>query len=104
MVIEWLKIKVVAELREKYIQQDEAIWTAALSQYPGFLAKQVWLSPRHEDEVVLVIHWASKEAWKEIPESILQATEEKFKAALGEGTYRIIEEGEYQVRKFPQGN
>ena len=102
MVIEWLKIQVASELREQFIQKDEEIWTAALSKYPGFLGKQVWLNPHQPDEVVLVIHWADREAWKSVPAAQLEATEQLFNQQMGEETHRIIEAGEYHVRKFPQ--
>ncbi|UBF28074.1 TIGR03792 family protein [Kovacikia minuta CCNUW1] len=104
MIIEWLKIKVSPELREKYIQKDEEIWTGTLSKSPGFMGKEVWINPQKADEVVLVIHWANREAWKNFPAAVLEETEQKFSQALGAGTYEIIEEGEYQVRKFPRPN
>jgi uncharacterized protein (TIGR03792 family) len=102
MVIEWLKIQVVPELREKYIQKDEEIWTAALAKLPGYVGKQVWIDPNNADKVVLVIHWATREAWKSVPTELLEKTEMKFAQQMGKDTYKIIEEGEYQVRKFPQ--
>lgn len=100
MVIEWLKIKVSPELREKYIQKDEEIWTATLAKYRGFLGKEVWIDPNKLDEVVLVIHWADREAWKAVPATDLDATEQRFNQEMGDGTHKIIEAGEYQVRKF----
>ncbi|XGV96850.1 MAG: TIGR03792 family protein [Leptolyngbya sp. BL-A-14] len=102
MVIEWLKIQVVPELREKYIQKDEEIWTAALAKVPGYAGKQVWIDPNNADKVVLVIHWATREAWKAVPAKLLEATEMEFAQQMGKDNYKIIEEGEYQVRKFPQ--
>ena len=57
MVIEWLKIKVASELREKFIAKDAEIWTARLSGYPGFLSKEVWINPEAPTEVVLIIRW-----------------------------------------------
>lgn len=66
MVIERLKVKVSPELRERYIQKDAEIWTAALSSYPGFLGKEVWIDPELS-EVVLVICWANREQWKLFP-------------------------------------
>ncbi|MCL6433783.1 MAG: TIGR03792 family protein [Leptolyngbyaceae cyanobacterium HOT.MB2.61] len=102
MVIEWLKIKVSPELREKYIQKDEEIWSTALSRYSGFLGKQVWINPRQQDEVVLVIYWESRDAWNGVSAKHMEETEQRFLKEMGEGTYQIIEEGEYQVRKFPQ--
>ena len=102
MVIEWLKVRVAPALREKFIQKDDEIWTATLSKYPGYLGKEVWLDAKSADIVVLVSHWASHEAWKSVPAKDLEATEKLFAQQLGQGNYKIIEEGEYQVRKFPQ--
>ena len=102
MVIEWLKVQVTPTLREKYIQKDEEIWSKQLSQHPAYLGKEAWIDPVHLDIVVLVIRWANREAWKAIPLKELEETEKRFEQQMGRGTYKIIEEGEYQVRKFPQ--
>ncbi len=66
MVIEWLKIRVSPELREKFIQKDAEIWTAKLASYPGFLSKEVLIDPKTPAELILMIRWASLEAWKEL--------------------------------------
>lgn len=99
MVIEWLKFIVTPELREKFVQQDDEIWTATLSQYPGFLRKEVWISPDRLDEVVVVIHWDSMEAWKSVPQDVLDQTDARFTAAMGQGNQRIDQAARYQVRK-----
>lgn len=99
MVIEWLKFQVKPELREQFVQKDAEIWTDILSQYPGFLGKEVWISPDDLTEVVAVIHWESLEAWKSIPADVLKAAETRFTAAMGEGNQTIVEAGQYQVRK-----
>ncbi|MEO1182047.1 MAG: hypothetical protein AAFX51_14625, partial [Cyanobacteria bacterium J06636_28] len=39
MVIEWLKFRVDPAERSRYLEIDEAIWTAALKTYPGFQAR-----------------------------------------------------------------
>ncbi|ARV57894.1 cyanobacterial protein, TIGR03792 family [Nostocales cyanobacterium HT-58-2] len=101
MIIELLKVKVPPEQREKYIQKDAEIWTTALAKYPGFLGKEVWINPNDTTEIVLVIHWATRENWKSIPQAELNAIERKFSEALGK-SYPIVESSEYQVRKFPQ--
>ena len=102
MEIEWLKVEVQPELREQFVQKDAEIWTAVLSQYPGFLNKEVWISPDRLSEVVLVVHWASFEQWKAIPAADLQQTEARFNAAMGGDTYRIVEALRYQLRKRSQ--
>lgn len=101
MVIEWLKIKVASELREKFIAKDAQVWTAMLSGYPGFLSKEVWINPEIPTEVVLIIHWQTLEQWKSIPADILVETDQLFTQEFGE-PQEIIEAAQYQVRKFPQ--
>jgi uncharacterized protein (TIGR03792 family) len=100
MVIEWLMFQVVPETRKKFIEQDEAIWTAALSAYPGFLGKEIWLEPQRSDRITIVIRWQTREQWKSVPPDVLAATEIKFAKAMGK-TYKMIDTAEYQIRKFP---
>lgn len=101
MVIEWLKFQVPQEVREKFIQKDNEIWTAYLSKQKGFLGKEVWINPKSPTEVVLVVHWASREDWSAVPKEGLDKTEQLFSQAMGT-SYPITEAGEYQVRKFAQ--
>lgn len=101
MVIEWLKFRVSPELREKFIQKDAEIWTSMLTTYPGFLNKEVWVSPETPTEVVLIIRWASLEAWQSVPPERLVQTEQLFTQEFGY-QHQIIEAAGYQVRKFPQ--
>ncbi|WP_013323277.1 TIGR03792 family protein [Gloeothece verrucosa] len=100
MVIEWLKFRVPAQSREKFIQKDELIWTAALAKFKGFLGKEVWVNPKIDDEIVLVIHWENHEAWSSIPAAALEEIEDKFSQSMRNDEYKLIESGEYQVRKF----
>lgn len=100
MVIEWLKVRVSTELREKFIQKDAEIWTTALSSYPGFLNKEVWINPEAPTEVILMIRWATLEEWKAVPPERLVEIEQRFTQELGE-QQEIIEAAQYQVRKFP---
>ncbi|MFM2060488.1 MAG: hypothetical protein RLZZ507_158 [Cyanobacteriota bacterium] len=101
MVIELLKFKIPAQMREIFIQKDEESWTTVLAKYPGFLGKEVWISPHDLTEVVIVVHWQSREQWKAIPETELEAIAQKFDQSLG-FSYEMSEFSEYQVRKFPQ--
>jgi len=101
VVIEWLKFTVNPELREQFVQTDEEIWTTALSAYPGFLGKEVWISPEHLSEVVCVIRWASLEQWQAVPGNSVEAAEARFAQIMGD-TYTLVESTQYQVRKFIQ--
>jgi uncharacterized protein (TIGR03792 family) len=102
MIIEWLKIRVKPELREKYIQLDDEIWTPALRKYPAFLGKETWVNPEQLDEVVLVIRWESREDWKAIPSEAVQQVQNAFDQRFSPQDYEMLEEGEWQVRKFLQ--
>lgn len=104
MVIEWLKFQVTPEQRERFVQQDAEIWTRALSQYPGFISKETWISPDNLAEVVAVIRWETFEQWQSIPPEDLERIEARFAEAMGD-TYEIVESASYQVRKFyePRG-
>ncbi|MBD0335465.1 MAG: TIGR03792 family protein [Cyanobacteria bacterium Co-bin13] len=100
MVIEWLKFRMAPENRERYVELDSEIWTAALSQYPGFVSKEVWIDPHEAGELILVIRWATREQWKAIPEADLARVTERFDAAFGL-PYEMVESTEFQVRRFP---
>ena len=104
MVIEWLEFQVVPRFRERFIQIDREVWTATLSQYPGFLGKEVWLEPNKVDRVFLVIRWQTREQWKSIPEKVLAETDQEFARRLGKNKYKSLGLKEYQVRKFSEEN
>ena len=101
MVIEWLRVKVSPELQEQYVQKGAEIWTSALSSYPGFLGKEVWINPENLSEIILVIRWARREQWKSFPVEQLKQLEEQLDQELG-NVHQIVEVSEYQVRKFSQ--
>ena len=103
MVIEWLKFKVDSDSREQFIQQDEKIWTASLSAYPGFLGKEVWIEPNAPGQVIFTIRWQTRQQWKSIPIQDLAEIERKFSAIMTEMriNYKMTESKEYQIRKFP---
>lgn len=101
MVIEYLKFSVRPDSREQFIQKDDEIWTAFLANYPGFLGKEVWISPDNLAEVITVIRWANMEAWQSIPAEKLQEVDAQFAEAMGD-VYELVESTRYQVRKFVQ--
>lgn len=103
MVIEWLKFAVDADGREQFIQKDEAVWTANLSTYPGFIGKEVWIEPTAPDKVIFTIRWQTREQWKSIPMKDLAAIEREFSAVMQKIgiKYKMTESKEFQIRKFP---
>ena len=101
MVIEWLNFWVEPELREKFITEDQQIWTPALATQDGFLGKEIWLNPESSDRLFLVIRWQTKQQWNAVPRELLDQTEAKFSQAMGNDNYKLLDVDEYQVRKFP---
>lgn len=100
MVIEWLEFQVNPEAREKFIQKDQEIWTNFLAKQPGFLGKELWINPAIEEELIIVVHWQTKEQWKAVLQNLLDETEAKFSLAMGKDNYQLIKVKEFQVRKF----
>lgn len=101
MIIEWLKFEVKSEIREKFIEQDQKIWTKTLARQPGFLGKEIWINPDLPDEIIFVIRWQTREQWKAIASELLEMTEQKFRQSLGTDSYKMLEAKEHHVRKFP---
>jgi uncharacterized protein (TIGR03792 family) len=100
MVIEWLTFAVDPDNRETFIRLDKETWTVALSQYPGFISKEVWISPDLLDQVIIVIRWQTRQQWKAIPQDVLDAVQEQFEQAAN-FSHRMIDSREYQVRRYP---
>lgn len=98
MTIEWLKFRIAPELREHFVQKDAEIWTPFLARQPGFISKEVWISPDDLSEVVQVIHWETFEQWQAIPSEELDRVEAEF-AEVMENAYELLESKWYQVRK-----
>ena len=103
MVIEWLKFTVDYKSREQFVQKDEAIWTANLATYPGFLGKEVWIEPDAPNKIIFVIRWQTRQQWKSIPMKDLVAIEKNFSKVMREMRieYKMIESKEFQIRKSP---
>ena len=98
MIIEWLKFRVPSESHSAFIEHDESVWTTALEDCSGYLGKRRWINPDQSQEIVILVHWESKEQWKAIPLSLLEQTEQIFREKMGSHDYEIVEEGEYLVQ------
>ena len=86
MVIEMLRFEVSKEQRAAFLAADAAVWTAALSQYPGFISKETFID-QETDHVVTMIRWESLDSWKSIPQDELDAIDTK----MGENIKPIVE-------------
>jgi uncharacterized protein (TIGR03792 family) len=84
MVIEQLTFFVPDGLIDRFLVLDREIWTAALSQQPGFIGKEVWRETESPDRLHLIIRWQSRSDWKAVPAAILAETDRRFGEALGQ--------------------
>lgn len=96
MVIEWQKIRVRPEARDRWLEKDEEIWSAGLAQEEGFEGKQVWAG-EEDSELILVVHWRSREHWKGIAQERLDELGRRFSEAVPAEHWERIEIRCYEV-------
>jgi uncharacterized protein (TIGR03792 family) len=82
MVVEFLTFLVPADERSAWLDIEEQHWSRFLERQPGFVRKEIWVpevhlnersGPQADLEVHAVIWWESLEAWRAIPEDLLQS-------------------------------
>ena len=78
MYIEQLIYNIPPILQSKFLELDEAIWTAYLSKFEFYVSKEIWLDPTNLDYVSIVIHWRSLNEWKSIPSDDLNRLSQQF--------------------------
>ncbi|WP_296416628.1 TIGR03792 family protein [Vulcanococcus sp. DEBay_Sum29NL08_54] len=94
VVVEHLRIKVPADGRAAWLQAEQGSWEPWLEQQDGYLGRDLlWDSEREEG--TLLIRWASREQWKAIPETEVEAVQERFEQLAREAT------GQGQGNPFP---
>jgi len=94
VVIEHLRIKVPADGRAAWLQAEQGSWEPWLEKQDGYLGRDLlWDSEREEG--TLLIRWASREQWKAIPETEVEAVQERFEQLAREAT------GQGQGNPFP---
>ncbi len=97
MVIEWLKFRVSPAHRQRFLEADHAVWTAAFADYPGFLGKQVWSPPQEPDILVIIVQWDSRAVWQAFPGDRVAALNRQFDDQVGADNYQLLEIGDYDV-------
>lgn len=95
MVIEWQRVRVRPEIRERYLEKDAEVWTRGLEAEPGFLGKEVWLG--EDGEVVLVIRWRSRGDWQGVPPERLAELERRFREAFPDEAHERVECKSFEV-------
>ncbi len=80
--VEGLTIKVAPEDVERYMQTEEDLFFEGLSNTPGFLGGEVWVSQDKPGEVTTFYFWQSEEAYKSVDAVWLTAQKEAIVAAV----------------------
>ena len=99
MVIEELRLKVPADVKEAWLNAEKEISEPWLSSQDGFLGRQLFWD-KEKEEALILVNWKSKKLWKSIPMSEVNVVQQKFednvKAALNvrENPFELIYEGE----------
>ena len=93
--MEWLTVQVADETAAtRYLAADAAVWTPFLVAQAAFRRKEIWRDPTQPRQLTLVIHWASRRAWKAIPAADLARVEQAFNAAYA-APYQVIVQREF---------
>lgn len=78
-VVEHLRLRVPHEARQAWLIAEQASWEPWLRRQPGFLGRDLyWDADRQEG--VLLIRWASQQAWDSIPQAEIDQVQAAFEA------------------------
>ena len=103
-VIEELRLKVPADLKEAWLNAEKEIWEPWLSSQDGFLGRELFWD-KEKEEALILVNWKSKKLWKSIPISEVNLVQQKFEANvkaalnLGENPFELIYEGELDKQR-----
>ena len=89
MVVEHLSFRIPLALQPHFLACDAAIWTATLAAQKGFIGKEYWADASDPHTLHLIIRWVSHDHWHAVPKHVLDETERRFAAAVGQ-TYRTL--------------
>ena len=81
MVIEELRLKVPADVKEAWLNAENEIWEPWLSSQDGFLGRQLFWDKEREEALILV-NWKSKKLWKNISTDEVNNVQEKFEEKI----------------------
>ena len=88
MVIEKLTFEVRPEDRDRWLEVEERTWSRFLEKQDGFVRKEIWVEEDDDAHVHAVIWWESKDQWKAIPSSAVDAVDESMGEWLRKPTMR----------------
>ena len=99
MVVEELRLKVPADLKEVWLKAEKKIWEPWLSSQDGFLGREIYWN-KEKEEALILVNWKSEKLWKGISLSDVNKMQAKFedniKTSLNVSAnpFKLIYEGE----------
>lgn len=94
-VVEHLRLQVPAEARQAWLIAERECWDPWLRQQSGFLGRDLYWDAERE-EGVLLIRWATQQAWDAIPTAEIDAVQRRFEARA-----RGLLSGDERSNPFP---
>ncbi len=76
-IIEHLRLKVTSKDQAAWLKAERGSWGPWLSKQKGFLGRQL-LWDKERQEAIVLITWANRDLWKDIPQEELDLVQEKF--------------------------
>ena len=86
-VIEYIRLSVPSENRFAWLAAEEKSWEPWLSKKEGFIDRQL-LWDQKKEEAILLIRWASREQWKNIPQSEINSVQVLFEKIARDLTHK----------------
>lgn len=69
-VVELLRFHVQEEEVGRFILRNEAIWTPALRDRPGFIRREILRDPDRPEEIMILVHWRSRADLEAFPDEL----------------------------------
>ena len=100
-IVEHLKLEVPKRFKNAWLKAEKESWEPWLLKQDGFLGRQLFWDPRDE-QATLLIGWKSRAVWKNISQSEINSTQQKFEKIARDETgktsgnpFPLIYEGEF---------
>ena len=93
-VIEYLKLTVPKNEKDAWLAAEKGSWEPWLKKQKGFVKRELFWDPNNEEALLLII-WATRSDWKNIPQSEIDKVQLAFKELAMELTQEKL------VNPFP---
>ncbi len=103
-IFEMIRLHVPKSSKQAWLNAEKGSWEPWLVKQNGFIDRQLFWDQQRE-EAMLLISWASREQWKEIPQSDVDFVQKHFEELAREGTGKDLGNPfpiKYEAELLPQ--